>query len=283
MSNGFDIGAMEIPKDLSKARILVTNDDGIHAPGLAALEEIARQLSDDVWVVAPHVEQSAASHSLTIHEPLRIHHRGENRYAVTGTPTDCVLMAIAEIMRNHPPDLVLSGINSGVNIADDVTYSGTIAAAMEATILKVPAIALSLESTTTPESDITYHWDTPCCYAADAIRKVTSLDWPGNVLFNINFPGVTPDQVTGMRAAFQGEHKILEDLDKRMDPRGRVYYWIGPLKARPDETDGTDIQALKERAISLTPLRLNLTDWPTLKRLRQSLEEDHRRAEEGAV
>jgi 5'-nucleotidase len=264
----YERGEMKLPADLSKARILVTNDDGINAPGIAVLERVARSLSEDVWVVAPAVEQSAASHSLTIHTPLRIYKRDERHFQVNGTPTDCVLMAIAHIMKDNPPDLILSGVNSGGNIADDVTYSGTIAAAMEGTILKVPAIALSLEYS--PAGD-KMHWETPEAWAAEVIRKVIRFDWPGNVLMNVNFPAVPPEQVTGIRAVFQGERKILEDLYERIDPRGRPYYWIGPLKSRPDVAKGSDITALEDHAISVTPLRLNLTDWPSLERLEQVL------------
>ena len=150
-------------------RILVTNDDGIHAPGPRRLRRIARALSDDVWVVAPETDQSGVSHSLSLNDPLRLREIGERRFAVHGTPTDCVIMGVRHILRDKPPDLVLSGVNRGHNVAEDVTYSGTIAGAMEGTVLGVPSLALSQAYTSARQQP---HWDTACALAPDIIRKV---------------------------------------------------------------------------------------------------------------
>src|ERR1700674_2938547 len=170
--------------DLAKCRILVSNDDGIASPGIALLEKIARNLADDVWVVAPEQEQSGASHSLTTRHPLRLREVAERRYAVDGTPTDCVLLAIKRLLRDRPPDLVLSGINAGSNIGEDLTYSGTVAAAMEATLLGIPAMALSQEY----RDGHRLHWETGEAIALEVIRRLLGEPWPDSTLYNINFP-----------------------------------------------------------------------------------------------
>src|SRR5438105_9626086 len=167
--------------ELAKARILVTNDDGVGSPGIKLLEEIARDLAPDVWVVAPEQEQSASSHSLTTRRPLRMSELSVRRYSVDGTPTDCVMLAVKHLLREHRPDLVLSGVNSGGNVGEDLTYSGTVAAAMEATLLGIPAIALSqhfIDGEAIP-------WDTAARFAPEAIRRVTRLPWPGRTSTNI--------------------------------------------------------------------------------------------------
>ena len=160
--------------DLSKACILVTNDDGINAPGLKVLEKIAKSLAREVWVVAPETEQSGASHSLTLTQPLRMRRLGAQRYAVSGSPTDCVLFAICNLMTDNPPDLVLSGVNRGANIGDDVTYSGTVAAAMEATILEVPAIAMSHAS----NDENVAHWPTAAKFGTEIVLRLVEAGWP---------------------------------------------------------------------------------------------------------
>ncbi|MFY7781851.1 MAG: 5'/3'-nucleotidase SurE, partial [Tagaea sp.] len=191
------------PIDPSKARILVVNDDGYRATGIGILEKIARKLSRDVWVVAPESEQSAVSHSLTIRRPLRIRKMKGNRYAVDGTPTDSVMLAVQEIMKDKRPTLCLSGINRGANLGDDVTYSGTIAAAMEATILGVPAIALS-QFYTSPHP---VKWTTAQRHAEATIRKILKLGWPEETLINVNFPDVPAAAVRGT----QGESPWVPD------------------------------------------------------------------------
>lgn len=251
--------------DLSGRRILISNDDGIHAPGLAVLERIARSLSDDVWVVAPETEQSASSHSLTLQRPLRLRRIEDKRFALDGTPTDCALLAINMILRDRKPDLVLSGVNYGRNICDDVTYSGTIAVCMEATLLGVPAIALSQAS----RDDGVIDWSAAERFGAEVIRKVTSIPWPDTVLVNINFPDCPADQVTGVRVAPHGKRKIADELLERVDPRGKTYYWIGPLHEADSIAPGTDLAIISEGGISVTPLHLDLTHTPTLESMKR--------------
>jgi 5'-nucleotidase len=264
-------------------RILVTNDDSIHAEGIRVLEEIARSISDDVWVVAPEAEHSGAGHSLTMHEPLRLRQVDERHFAVLGTPTDSVLMAILQIMPKHKPDLILSGINWGMNVAEDVTYSGTIAAAMEGTLLEIPSIALSSALTVkdpsrqTPpqmgEPERMAHWDTPRRYAPDLIKKLLEIGWPAGNLININFPALLPDAVKGIRICPQGRRKIGEKLEKRHDPKGRAYYWIGGPSPDPyDDMPGADYMQLQKGYITVTPLQLDLTNYRALEEIREHFE-----------
>jgi 5'-nucleotidase len=245
--------------DLSGCRILLSNDDGINAPGLAVLEKIARSLSDDVWVVAPAHEQSGAGHSLTLHNPLRPTHLGEKRYMVDGTPTDCVLVACQHIMVDEPPDLVLSGINMGANLGEDVHYSGTVAAALEATLQNIPAIALS-------------QWDTAEHYGPDLIRSICKVGWSRNTLININFPELPVSGVKGIKMARQGRHKIGDDVVLREDPRGKPYIWIGAAVTSESNDEGTDINATATGYVSVTPLCVDLTDRDTISALKKVLE-----------
>lgn len=253
--------------NLAKARILVTNDDGIHAPGIAVLEKAARKLSSDVWVVAPETEQSGASHSLTLQRPLRIRKLAPRRFAVDGTPTDSVLLAINQILAGRRPDLALSGINRGGNLAEDVTYSGTVAAAMEATLLGVPAIALSLLA----ENDENAKWQTASRHFAKVVRSVCAVGWPANVFINVNFPDVAPEKIKGIRVTTQGQRKIGDELLEREDPRGRKYYWIGAMRMEGTGKQGTDLAAINAGAISVTPLYLSLTHQSSLRKLREKL------------
>ncbi|MEI7608971.1 MAG: 5'/3'-nucleotidase SurE [Rhodospirillaceae bacterium] len=258
----------ELPLDLSKARILLSNDDGINAPGLAVLERIARSLSDDVWVVAPETEQSASSHSLTLHLPLRLRQIDKRRFALDGRPTDCALLAINRVMRDRKPDLVLSGVNFGRNICDDVTYSGTIAVAMEATLLGVPAIALSqaVDGAGTTDFAVAER------FGGGLIRRLVAASWPETVLINVNFPACAPEAVTGVRVVPHGKRKIADDVCERIDPRGRTYYWIGPLHETDVVDPGCDLAVLAENGIAVTPLHLDLTHLPTVQTLAAALE-----------
>lgn len=249
--------------DLKHCRILVSNDDGLHGPGLDVLIRVAESLSDDVWVVVPEVEQSGAGHSLTLHHPLRLRQVRDRVYAVSGTPTDCVLLAVNHLLKDHKPDLVLSGINRGGNLGEDVTYSGTVAAAMEGTLLGIPSIALSQVYS----DDAPVPWATAETHAPDVIRSLTALGWPRSVLVNVNFPDVAAGSVGGVVATRQGSRKIGDDLDERKDPRGRSYFWIGPQRSREQAATGTDLTAVVEGKISVTPLCVDLTDRGTLDRL----------------
>lgn len=244
-------------------RILLSNDDSIHSTGFAALERIARALSDDVWVCAPESEQSAASHSLTIHRPLRLREVGDKRFAVDGTPTDCVLLAVNHVMRDHKPDLVLSGVNHGRNIAEDVTYSGTIAAAMESTLLGIPAIAMSQEMRDGAAPD----WSLAEKWGPEVVRRVVAVDWPDKVLININFPAVPTDQVSGVRVVAHGNRKIGDVLDERTDPRGRRYFWIGTSRNADEIADNTDVHALMDGAIAVTPIYMDLSHYAAIDTL----------------
>jgi 5'-nucleotidase len=253
----------------NKCRILVSNDDGIDSPGIKALERIASGLSDDVWVVAPALEQSGASHSLTTRRPLRLIERGERRFAVDGTPTDCVLLAVKRVLRDRPPDLVLSGVNGGSNVGEDLTYSGTVAAAMEATMLDIPAMALSQEY----QDGSPVPWQTAEALGLALIRRLLRLSWPGSTLYNINFPSLPPGEVRGIAVTSQGRRVIADNLTEGVDPRGRPYFWIGPVREARGAEPGTDVAALADGKISVTPIRLDLTDQPLLPVLRRLFEE----------
>ncbi len=255
----------EAPIDLARARVLVSNDDGINAPGLKLLENVARRLAREVWVVAPENEQSASSHSLTLRRPLRMRQVSRRRYAVDGTPSDCVLLAINKILDGRPPDLVLSGINRGGNLGEDVTYSGTVAAAMEATLLGFPAMALSQVC----EDRRAVRWSTVEHHLPDLLRRLVAVPWRPNVLINVNFPDVPARDVTGIVPTRQGRRKIGGDLSEGVDPRGEPYFWIGTQRQESGEGRGSDLEAVRRGAISVTPLCLDLTHRPSLKVLRE--------------
>jgi 5'-nucleotidase len=252
------------------ARVLVSNDDGIDAPGITLLEKIARELSPEVWVVAPEMEQSGAGHSLTTRRPLRMVEVAEHRYVVDGTPTDCVLLGLKRLLRGRLPTLVLAGINAGGNVAEDVTYSGTCAAAMEATLFGVPAIALSQEY----RDRGAIPWGTAEAFAAEAIRRVAAAadPWPKDTFFNINFPAASPAMVRGFAITHQGKRVLGDNLTEGTDPRGRHYYWIGPSQMRGGADPGTDLGALAESRVSITPVHLNLTNVPVAAALRPVFE-----------
>lgn len=256
--------------DLSHARILVTNDDGIHAPGLAVLEEIAKSLSDDVWVVAPETEQSGAGHSLSLNQPLRYQEHNARRFAVRGTPTDCVLFAYTQLL-DKKVDLVLSGINRGCNLAEDITHSGTVAAAMEGVLCGLPAIALSqMFDMDNPKAHIP--WETPRQLGAEVIRKIVSAGIPKGRLMNVNFPDLEPGACKGMKISFAGRRKISKQLDKREDIKGRPYYWIHWGADVAEQAPGSDLNAIAKGYISVTPINIDLTDHAALAALADKLE-----------
>ena len=252
------------------ARILVCNDDGIDAPGLALLERVAKELSNDVWVVAPELEQSGAGHSLTTRRPLRMTEVAAHRYVVDGTPTDCVLLALKRLLRGRLPTLVLAGINGGGNVAEDMTYSGTCAAAMEATLFGVPAIALSQEY----KDRGAIPWASSEAFGAEAIRRIVTAaePWPKDTFFNVNFPAASPASVRGFAVTHQGKRVLGDNLTEGTDPRGRHYYWIGPSQMHGGAEPGTDLAALAENRVSITPVHLNLTNVPVVDALRPLFE-----------
>lgn len=250
---------MNAPKPFADHRILLTNDDGIEAPGLKLLEEIARELTDEVWVIAPDHERSGAGHSISLHLPIRLRRVSEKSYAVNGTPTDCVLMAFHEIMKEHRPTLVLSGINNGANLAEDVTYSGTIAAAMEGTLLGVRSMALSVVRPLGGVAD----WEGARRHAPGLLRSLVDSDhWPEGSFLNINFPDCAVDDITGVRITRQGRRPPgAFSIDARTDSRNVPYYWVKMAYPKGDTAADHDLRAIAENAISVTPLQLDLTHY----------------------
>jgi 5'-nucleotidase len=248
-------------------RILITNDDGIHAPGLDACKEIARALSDDIWVVAPETDQSGVAHSLSLNDPLRLREIDERHFAIKGTPTDCVIMAARNIMPQKP-DLILSGVNRGRNAAEDVTYSGTVAGAMEGTVLGIPSFALSQSYSFATKGNPP--WQTAIKFAPDIVRRVLEEGMPRDVLVNINFPNCPPDEVAGIAVSCQGKRdQELLRIEARHDGRGNPYYWIAFARAMAEAAPGTDLHALAQNRIAVTPLRLDMTDEPFMTQLAQ--------------
>jgi 5'-nucleotidase len=247
-------------------RILLTNDDGIAAEGLAALERIARALSDDVWVVAPELEQSGQSRALTLTAPIKVREVSPKRFAVGGTPTDCVILAIQDLL-DRAPDLVLSGINRGQNLAEDVTFSGTVAGALAGMALGVPGVALS-QALSTFHDDEQALYATPEAHAPEIIRKLLERGWPADVVINLNFPDLPAGEVKGTEVTRQGFREVNHThATRRTDPRGRPYYWMN-FRGVPGEPEpGTDLAAVREGRISVTPLHIDLTHRETMKSL----------------
>jgi 5'-nucleotidase len=250
-------------------RILLTNDDGIHAEGLAVLERIAKTISDDVWVVAPETDQSGFAHSLSLSEPLRMRKIGEKHFAVRGTPTDCVIMAVRKIMP-EPPDLILSGVNSGSNLADDVTYSGTVAGAMEGTLLGIRSIAVS-QAYKAVEEGREVPWETAETLAPELLKKLLAVELPAGTFLNINFPNCPPDEVEAVRVTSQG--KLVHSLwiDQRADGRGMPYYWLRFGREAPELREGDDLHAVLNKCVSVTPLKLDLTAHEVRDQLTKAL------------
>ena len=243
-------------------RILVTNDDGINAPGLAHLERVGEALGAEVWTVAPETDQSGVAHSMSLNDPLRLREVGERRFAVRGTPTDCVLMAVRHVMP-QPPDLLLSGINKGQNLAEDITYSGTVAAAIEGTILGVPSFALSQAYAFAPDTHPPY--ETAEALAPDLLRRLLEVSLPAGTLLNINFPNRAPDDVEGVRVTRQGRRNVdFLAIDERRDGRGNPYYWLAYNGQNPRPDAGTDLETVRAGHVSVTPLSIDMTDTGSL-------------------
>ncbi len=241
-------------------RILITNDDGIHAKGLEILKAIALGISPDVWTIAPETNQSGTAHSMTLHTPLRLRTIDERTHAVTGTPTDCVIMAVRHILKDQPPELILSGVNHGSNLAEDVTYSGTVAAAMEGALLGIHSIALS-QMMGFEDGERRAIWDTSLVHAPQVIKKLLAQTWNPHVLMNVNFPDTAPENVKGLAVTSQGvRDQALLNIDSRSDPWGTPYFWFGFERRLSTLVPGTDFAAIAENKISITPLSGDLTD-----------------------
>lgn len=252
-------------------RILISNDDGIDAPGLKVMEEIAHAITDDVWIVAPLQEQSGMSRALTLNAPLRVIERGPQRFAVTGTPTDCVHMALDGVIEGKRPDLVLSGVNSGQNLAEHVTLSGTVAAAMQGAQLGVRSIAMSQAYGFQGRAKI--EWDTARAHGAAIVKWLLDAPWSENTLINVNFPDRKADDVAGTEVTVQGfrDQDILH-AEQRTDLRGKDYYWLGFNGKLSNPPVGTDLRAIYEGRISITPLQLDLTNHDARARLDSAFE-----------
>ncbi len=248
-------------------RILLTNDDGYHAPGMAVLEAIARQLTDDIWVCAPSEEQSGAGHSLTLSRPVRIRQHGEKRFSCTGTPTDSVMMAVGRLMPEKP-DLILSGVNRGANLGDDVTYSGTVSAAIEGALAGVPAIALSQVYATEGMADA-IPFAVAQAWGEKILRPLLDYSIPPRTVININFPAVAPDDVKGVRITRQGFHDYARGtIVEGTDPRGYPYFWFGLHGIEHSPAHDSDLEAIADGYISVTPLQLDLTHDASMASLR---------------
>ena len=236
-------------------RILCTNDDGIYARGLEVLEKIAKEISEDVWVVAPQEEQSGAARALTLAHPIRLRQYNERRFAVSGTPSDAVLMALDQILPGKP-DLILSGVNNGQNLAEDVTVSGTIAGAFQGMSLGIPSIALSLARFDRANAK----WSTPEKFGPQILNRLLHTKWPPDVVINVNFPDRMPEEIAGIEVTRQGQRDAVQLFaEERTDLRGGSYYWYGYSGELSDPVDGTDLKAIYDGRISITPLHLALT------------------------
>ena len=251
-------------------RILLTNDDGIHAPGFEVLEAIAAEISDDVWVCAPAEEQSGAGHSLTLNHPVRLRELGERRYSVTGTPTDSVMLGLRTVLKDKQPDLILSGVNRGANLADDITYSGTASAAMEGALAGIKSIALSQVLIRDSEHE---SFDAARRFGPEVVRKLIDAPFGDRTLVNVNFPPLPANQVCGIRAVRQGFHDYSRgSVVEGRDPRGLKYYWFGLYAIEHTLDHGTDLEAIDEGYVSVTPLQLDLTHHSLLSALGERFE-----------
>lgn len=246
--------------------ILLTNDDGISSPGIRALEEVFSPFGD-VYTVAPETEQSAVAHALTLHRPLRAEQLGRNRFYVNGTPTDCVIVALSKLLPKKP-DIIISGINNGANLGDDITYSGTVAAAMEGTLLGIPSVAISL--VTDYKNGNGFHGysaklEEAARFAKETVEKILVKGLPRDTLLNINVPGSAT--VEGVKITKQGKRVYDNAIRELKDPRGRECYWIGGGTPQWEAGGDTDLDAVHSGFISITPIHLDLTNYDALSYL----------------
>ena len=260
-------------------RILITNDDGITAPGLKAAEDIANQLAGpngEVWTVAPEMEQSGVSHCISYTRPMRLVELAPRRFAVDGSPADCVIAAVDHLMKDCPPDLVLSGVNRGHNVAEDVVYSGTVGGAMEAALHRFPAIALS-QYYGPRNVDAADTFEAARRHGAAAVRKVLELgfgdrDAPYQLFWNVNFPPIPGDEVKGLRAARQGARSGgAFRIQESVAPNGRTYFWLAHGKGNAESAPGNDSRECAEGWVTVTPLRADLTAEADLARAEAAL------------
>ncbi|MDA8173050.1 MAG: 5'/3'-nucleotidase SurE [Nitrospiraceae bacterium] len=254
--------------------ILVTNDDGVHAPGLIALFRAMKELGE-AFIIAPDRERSAVGHALTLHRPLKVELLRENVYSLNGTPTDCVAVGLGKILPRKP-DLIVSGINRGANLGDDVTYSGTVSAAFEGTIMGIPSIAVSLdihdeppgaENTVMPATPA--HYETAQEFAAQAARFVLANYLPYATLLNVNVPNIHRNEIKGVRFTTQSKRVYDESVHETRSPRGELYYWIGGGKPSWTESEDADIKAVMNGFVSITPVHINLTNFPAMQWLKE--------------
>lgn len=248
-------------------RILLTNDDGFDAEGMHALRRIAATLSDDIWVCAPEVEQSGASRALTLSSPLRANKVCDKEWMVTGTPTDCVVLAVNDLMP-EPPDLVLSGVNRGANLGEDVTMSGTVAGAIQGMVLGVRSVALS-QHITRFHDEIQARYATAEAFAPGILKKLIETGWPRDVLINLNFPDLPVDEVKEVEVTAQGFRDMAHmHAERRTDLRGRDYFWMGFNNRPTNPPKGTDLRAVADGKISVTPLHIDWTHLETVRALK---------------
>jgi 5'-nucleotidase len=249
-------------------RILLTNDDGVHAPGLKVLETLARKFSDDVWIVAPADENSGAGHSLTLSKPVRIREHGPKHYSVAGTPTDSVMLGVGVIMKDKLPDLILSGVNRGANLGDDITYSGTVSAAMEGTLAGIRSISLSQVYSKEGMAD-SIPFAAALEWGERVLAPLIDAEFAERTLININFPPIEPGAVQGVRVVRQGFHDYGRgSIVKGTDPRGYDYYWFGLHGIEHTPGHDTDLEAIQDDFIAITPLQLDLTHHQSLEKVR---------------
>ncbi len=241
-------------------RILIANDDGIHSRGIRALISRLSQLGE-VWVAAPDREQSATSHAISLHTPLRMRKVGEREFAISGTPTDAVYLGLHHVMREAPPDVVVSGINHGPNLGNDVIYSGTVSAAMEAAMFGFKAIAVSLCMGEHMGDTRETHFDTAAEFVARLVSSLADKQLPRGVLLNVNVPNRPVAEVRGMKMCRLGFNNWAEKVADRVDPRGRPYYWIGGTRQGHDDIADSDVNAIADGLVSVTPIHYDLTDY----------------------
>ncbi|MCV0382672.1 MAG: 5'/3'-nucleotidase SurE [Erythrobacter sp.] len=252
-------------------RILLTNDDGVHAPGLEVLEGIARQFTDDIWICAPDEEQSGMGHALTLTRPVRLRKHGERKFSVTGTPTDSVTMGLRKIV-DAAPDVILSGVNRGANLGDDVTYSGTVSAAIEGALAGIRSIAFSQVTRRDGDADADT-FDAARGWGAKVLAPLLDAPLPERTLVNVNFPPRAAADVKGIRAVRQGFHDYSRGtVVEGRDPRGFRYYWFGLQAIEHTLDHGTDLEAIDEGFVSVTPLQLDLTHHSSLGALAERYE-----------